>query len=834
MMSATSILSGQPLVHRALLRSAATMALAVSTNALAQQSSNADAAATQASTTDSVSAPDGQAAAGIEEIIVTAQRREESLQRAAIAVDVVSGDSLISAGVTKAADLSVLVPSLQVANNGGSNTSFYLRGVGAFTSNSYSDPAIAFNYDGVYIGRPAGTSGVFYDVARVEVLKGPQGTLYGRNATGGAINVLPVKPRVGETSGFINAGYGNYDSLSLQGGVNLSLSDRMAARISGTVINRDGYLSDGTSDDEGYALRAQVLVEPTDDLNVRLASDYYHAGGSGGGASYVARTLYNPVTQTYTVQPSGLTPDIGLLDPRSGVFLTQTFSGLAGRTTTPLQRQPFLDNDTFGVNAEINWSTGLGTLTVVPAYRRFKQFGIQDALGFLIRTDEVDEQYSLEGRFATDATKRLSAIVGGFYYKEDVTSDFSVQQQVLDSFQQFTQSTESLAAFGRLTFRLTNRVRFVAGGRYTTDTKRFDGVADVLLTICTTPAIGCPGAPLLPFGLSANDVIAQLRLVAINPSNSIYIRPGDPAAARTVYRRGITPINQQRTDEKFTYRLGAEADIGSASLVYLSYETGFRSGGFAFSLFNPTFGPENIKAFTVGAKNRFLDNRLQLNVEGFYWKYRDQQVSHQGTDPNVGQAFFTENIGRSTNKGIEVELQFRPVPDTRLSVDVQYLDAKYDSFVYTVPAFAAGNPTPPPLVGCAVTRPPAISPTATYSIDCSGKQAFRSPTWTVNLGIAQTVHIGDLNLIADVNTHYQSANNTGFEFLDIQRVSSYWVSNAALTLELPKPDWTMSAFVNNIENKRYGTFTFRNDTVATISQVTTPPRTFGARLAARF
>jgi iron complex outermembrane recepter protein len=783
------------------------------------------------------SLPSGSSAAptstGLEEIVVTAQRRAETAQRAAIAIAVVSGDSVAKAGISKSSDLGNLVPAVQIANNGGSNTSFFLRGVGAFTSNSYTDPTIAFNYDGVYVGRPAGTSGVFYDLERVEVLKGPQGTLYGRNATGGAINVLPAKPEIGRTGGSASLSYGNYDAVNVQGAVNIAVSDDAAARVSGTYVHRNGYLSDGTSDDNGYALRAQFLAKPTSNLTARLAADFYHAGGRGGGASYLARTAYDPSTQAYTISPSGLSPEIGLLDPRSSVFRSQTYSGLSGRTLLPLQRQPNLDNDTVGVNAEINWVNPLGTLTVIPAYRLFRQRGIQDALGLLISTDETDRQYSLEARLATDANKPLSAVLGGYFYKEDVRSVFNIYQQVFDSFQTFDQSSRSLAAFGRATFKISDRIRLVGGGRFTSDRKTFDGAANLLIDTCNSRA-GCPGAPLMPFTATIPQAISELGLVPANPSAGIYVRPGDPTAANTIFVRGVTPVDGSRTDAKFTYRIGAEADVGPRSLVYASYETGFRSGGFAFALLRPTFGPEQIQAFTIGSKNRFFGDRLQLNLEAFYWKYRDQQVSHLGADSNRITAYFTENIGRSTNKGLELEIQARPVRNTRLYGDVQYLHARYDDFVYDAPAYAGGNPAPPPLVGCAVTKPTVVTPTSAYTVNCSGKQAYRSPTWTVNFGVTQTVALGGLELVGDVNTHFQSANNTGFDFLDIERVGSYWISNASLTINGLTRGVTLSAFVDNLENNRKGTFSFYNGPTSTISETTTPPRTFGVRIGAKF
>ena len=189
-----------------------------------------------------------------------------------------------------AEDLSRLVPALNASSAGGSNTVFFLRGVGNFSVNAYSDSAIAFNYDGVYIARPSSSSGVFYDLQRVEVLKGPQGTLYGRNATGGAINVIPNRPELGRSGGEFTASYGNYNAVNAQGAVNLAFGDNFALRASGTVVRHDPYASDGYDNQREYAGRLQALIELTPDLTVRFAADYAHQGGRGTAGYYLGRT----------------------------------------------------------------------------------------------------------------------------------------------------------------------------------------------------------------------------------------------------------------------------------------------------------------------------------------------------------------------------------------------------------------------------------------------------------------------------------------------------------------------------------------------------------------
>ena len=211
------------------------------------------------------------------EILITAQRREESLQRAAIAVTALAGDALVDAGVTQATDLTRLIPSLQVAP-ASSFTQFYLRGVGTFGANAFAEQGVAINLDGVYLSRPAAPAGLFYDLARVEVLKGPQGTLYGRNATGGAVNVITNGPELGELGGFVTAEYGNYDTIRASGAFNLPLGDRAALRIAGQHAEHDGYYSDGYDDEDTTAARASVHLDSGAGLDATLMFDFAHVG----------------------------------------------------------------------------------------------------------------------------------------------------------------------------------------------------------------------------------------------------------------------------------------------------------------------------------------------------------------------------------------------------------------------------------------------------------------------------------------------------------------------------------------------------------------------------
>lgn len=763
---------------------------------------------------------DATASDGLAEIVVTAQHRSENLQRAAVAVAAISADDLVRANVTQPAQLTTLVPALQIAPTGGTSL-FYLRGVGTIAVNAYSDPAIAFNYDGVYIARPSSTSGFFYDLERVEVLKGPQGTLYGRNATGGAINVLPAKPKIGETTGSFTAAYGNYDAVNLQASANLGISDSAALRIAGTYNKHDGYLSDGTSDENGGGARAQLLVEPASDLTIRLTGDYFRTGGVGGGATLVATV--NPFTKAVTPSPFG--NNVGLYDPQVQSIYPQQYSFQAGRTLLPLAPYAKQHSNFWGVSAEVDWRTDLGTLTFIPAYRDTDYHSLTGLTSFASDFNEHSRQTSIELRLASPDTGPLRYLLGGYYFNERTSFRDSFMQQTFANFQNGELGTRSFAAFGRLTWAITDTLRLSGGLRYTHDRKTVDGVSQSLIAVCI--AASCPNGALLPYGQSAADVISQLGLFGPFPSpnpafGSVYASPAFPG---NIVGSNVTALIAEQSNSKVTYRAGIEWDAGPHSLLYATYETGYRGGGFSFAndVTRQQYRPETIEAYTVGSKNRFFDNRLQLNLEAFYWKYKDQQVAHLGVDSLGNAAFFTENVGNSRNYGAEVEAQFLVSPNTLLKANVQYLNAKYTSFVYRTPS--------PPPTRCATSGPVA----GAYSIDCSGLQALRSPKWTMVFGAEQTIAIGgDHKIVLQGNARYQSSSYVGFELLDIERQRAFWSGDATATFSPTDGSYSVSGFVTNIGNQRpYADIQF-NGSAGMFAASRQAPRTYGLRLSVQF
>ena len=783
--------------------------------------------------------PAASAPAGLAEIVVTAQRRSENLQKAGVAVAVISPTQLLNAGVVTSSSLNAAVPALDVAQAGGANTSYFLRGVGNFTVNAYADPAVAFNYDGVYVGRPTSTTFAFYDLERIEVLKGPQGILYGRNATGGAINVLPAKPILNEFGGYITADVGNFSSKGVEGAINLPISDTAAVRVSGKVIDDGGYNDDGTSDQKGDAARLQLLYKPTSDLSIRLAADYEHQGGVGPGASFNGELHYAPgapatggdiANYRYVAAPSTLGPFSGLHTPAAEAYFSSLSIDTSFINPAP-SLYPSLNNDYWGLNAEIAWKTSLGTLTWIPAYRDSHIDAVFNGPGFYAGLNkEHDRQFSSELRFAANPIGPLDLLGGFYYFKEDIDADYTFDQYQINVYQSLSTGTQSFAGFARAVYHVTDRLRLVGGARYTDDNKHFNlHTGDTLVEICANApppfGSGCYGGPSVP----------PLTSLSAFPYQPAPIPNGPPVPFGTAGNLLVDSRlvqNSAKSFDRLTYRGAVEYDLAPRSLLYVSYETGFRSGGFSASQTYPTYNPEFIKATTIGLKNRFFDNSLQLNVEGFYWDYTNQQVTHFGVEADGSANLFTQNLGSSTIKGVDLDGQWLAAHDTLIRGSVQYLDNTIDSFSYTQPYGGFNNP---PVTGCAVSSPANAAAAQVYTINCAGKSGYNSPKWSVNLGGDQTFRFSDYAVVLSADLRYRSNRVLGFEQLPQQ------MSGADTILDLnarfgPRSDqWSLSVFVRNVTNTAEATAAqYSGSSGDTITTNYAPPRTYGARLTARF
>lgn len=429
--------------------------------------------ATQAETPPPQARGDGSDPLALEEVVITAQRREENVQKASLSIEAVGEKALAERGVSDPGSLNGVVPGLKLSF-GGSHVQTFIRGVGDPTGNAFSQASVSLNIDGVYIARSTTFGAIFYDVARVEVLRGPQGTLYGRNASGGTINVITNPPVLNDYSGSLVAEAGNYDLTRFIGVANIPLGDTLAARVAVQSVDRDGYLSDGSSDDHSKAARLRVLWRPRDDFSVIFIGENVRTDAVGQGR------VYRPVLFNDEF--------VGTQDPRINSTAFPTIGKRAANK---------LDVSSQSYTAEINWDLGPANLTVIPSFRHTK-VAADGAGDFLSRAQDTSNQSSLEARLG-GSTERLKWVVGAYNFKEDLDALFLADQRIgstlsgpIQAYRYPNLQSKAWAVFGETTASLTDRFRLIGGLRYTDDQRTRDG-----LNTQVTYVLGVPTATVL-------------------------------------------------------------------------------------------------------------------------------------------------------------------------------------------------------------------------------------------------------------------------------------------------------------------------------------------------
>lgn len=735
---------------------------------------------------------------GIEDIVVTASRRTESAQRSALSIQAISGDDLSRKGVTRPEDLSAIAPGVAIAT-GGNYPQTYIRGVGNYATNTYAEGAVAYNIDGVYVSRSWATRAALFDLDRVEILKGPQGTLYGRNASGGAINIITARPRLGETSGFAEIEAGNYDLIRGGGAINLPLGDTVALRASGQIVHRDGYLSDGYDDEKTQAARVHLLWEPNSDVSLLLTGGYQHVGGQGAGS------VVNP--------PLPGSQWRGNSDPAVQAIVQAT-PGIGG-LLVGFGNDGYADIEVYTVSGELRWNFGPATLTVLPAYRDGKLSNRSYVPGFQVNDNEHDKQTSLEVRLSNESDA-LKWVVGGYYFNEDQgpidgRNLLFVSQGVnAQTVPDFSSRIRSYAGFAQATASVSDAFRLTAGIRYTYERKTQTGSTSTYTFPNDAPPPPCAAGYTF-----------------------------DPATpAQPLFCRIDIPLTGQLTYNSWTWKAGFEYDVGPASMFYGNASTGFKSGGFFAAPAPNSFRPEKMTAFELGIKNRFFDNKLQLNLEAFYWKYRDHQEAHLGPTSLPGFfTFITENAGKAKSYGADVDVIYRPTRDDQLSVKIQYNGSKYDSFLYQNQTAAFG----PPVTGCQV----GPLSNGVQNVDCSGLNLVRTPEWTGVASYNHTFELGSGDKIdAGVSTQFATSSYLSIDFLPTAQQGSYATLDANLSYTTAGGRLTIAGWVRNITQQGVLTQAFRYpfissantlvDPAGLILAAIRPPRTFGARLRYNF
>ncbi|WP_428149763.1 TonB-dependent receptor [Brevundimonas sp.] len=735
----------------------------------------------------------------LDEVVVTAQRRSESAQRAAISVDAVTPQELENVG-TNPGDLTRAVPSVQFNQVSGPYPQTSIRGVGNNPLNPYTDATVGFNYDGVPITRTTAVAGLYYDLQRVEVLKGPQGTFYGRNQTGGAVNIIPRSPVIGQLGGNLLVERGNYDLLRANGALNVPLGERAAVRAAFSSVSREGFYQSGLGDDVGESGRLTLRVEPSEDLTLQIGADVHHQGGKGGGSTLLNSTFSAaggpPPFRRYVTDGQPLNGEtwIDINDRCDGVDRSPTSTGSLDwddwwYTTgaSPCRVDGSRDDTFAGITGLIEWNVAGGTLTVIPARRTTNL--LSQAVGTTnLRTDEESESKTVEARFASDDSQRFSYIVGAFYLDETVDSLFQIQPSYPNNLPTATNqvigsTTESWAAFASGRLNITDSLRLTAGVRYTNDDKTFAGTST-----------------------------AGAASVAVNASDSW---------------------------SEVTYNAGIEYDLAEDSLLYLSYARGYKAGGFFFAtplagfgstapaapttVTGNTYDPEFVNAITLGSKNYFLDRRLLLNFEVFQYEFEDQQVSQFGVDdwtPPFGvggynnTVFLTVNQGSVDIFGQELETRFLLSENTLLTLNVQHLDTEISGTITSGGLNTAGYPT------------------------------LNAADWTGAAGIQQTIPLSNgAEIVADLRGQYRGNVWIGStDYLPYMEAEPVVTADFSLTYDSGQI-WRLTGYVNNFTDESVpvfyaGTGEARGSAAGPPSSPFTAsyraPRTYGVRLGLNF
>ena len=732
---------------------------------------------------ESAQRSDGTVSGESQEIVVTANRREQKLQDTSLAISVIDGAALSSTGVSRPTDLSSRVPGLNVSMFG-VHVQTFMRGVGNYSTDATSESAIAYSLNGAYISRTNGLGPIFFDLDRVEVLKGPQGTLYGRNASGGAINLITRRP-AHDFGGYAQAVVGNYDLVRLSAAVGGGVSETLALRAAAQFVDRDGYLSDGYNDQKSFAGRLTALWEPSAAVSALVTAEYTEQHGMGDVP--VARSLLAPIVGDPWAGPS-----IGDAQQPPNAFLP---GGVRYRA------DGFVDLRVWAVSAQIDADMGPAKLTFISAYRDVDAETLAYIAGFPFPRRETSQQQSYELRLADDGG-RLDWVAGLFYFDERQTQHYQlqarpIQQNVVDT----PLFTQSYAAFGDATFALTGRLRVLGGLRYTHERKHQHGVT-----------IGILPAPV------------------------------------TISSEG------RRSFDDVSWRAGIEYDLTPESMLFATVASGYKSGGFFPGVPAPdnSFGPEEITAFTLGSRNRFLERQLQVNVEAFYWRYHDKQERYVGLTPSTGGAgLLTTNAGRATLYGANLDVVFRPIARGTLRASVEYLHSRYDSFSYVVYNRSLGafiNSYPPEATGCLRGPPvpytandanPALRGDSTQQLDCSGRPLVRAPKWSGTVGYEQAFGIGGgKELILGIDGQFASGQFITSDFIRSGRDDGYLLLNAQAALRLADR-LRLTAWARNLTREAVYVGGQRNNFTRPVSAGGDPtlfyaqigaPRTFGVTL----
>ena len=727
----------------------------------------------------------------LEEIIVTAEKRAVSIQDIPLSISAFDQSRLDKSDISTISDLQNITPNLQftMAANAGTHAIVTIRGIGTEVLTAQGEAGVAIYQDGIYLGRASGSLMDFYDVERVEVLRGPQGTLYGRNAIGGAINVVNNRPHEEfevSASGLV----GNIERRRFRGLVNGPLGDSVFARITATYEKDDGYLENlvaggtNSNDKDNVSVRGQLLFDISDNIQLLARGFYWNAGGHGTSARIVGNYPRFAI--------------VGLIPIQPGVFAApHLFPGVysiveGGALPLPddlhevrHDHRGSQDHTIFGGSLEFSWDTSAFNFKSITAWTEDDAFIERDGDGselplFYRNSSQVSKQFSQEITLTSHGDGPLQWIFGAYYYEEDVDdmrfiNFLNVTKWALAAGRPpFTgamfrdpnnNDTNSTAVYGQIDYAFTDRLTGTLGLRYTRDEKHGGNVGRILYEpVFNTPLRGFPQV-----------------------------------------------WTYKKTWKEPTGKIALRFDQSDDSMFYGSYSKGFKTGG-ANNDFGTIFGPERVYTLEIGSKNRFFDDRLQLNAALFSSDYKGMQVF------TVGRTTIAiDNAAESSIQGFEIDAVGLISENFRLDASISYLDAEFDEFSASDPSLTSPAPAPPPE-------------------DLKGNKLPRSPKWKFMMGADISFNLAAGRLTVRPEFNWQDEMYFNAFNRELIRQDSWHTLNLRATYMSSDEDWSVTLFGRNLGNEDYITNMFVEATLigsAVVANVA-KPRTYGIEFAYHF
>ncbi len=721
----------------------------------------------------------------IESVTVTVQRREEDLQSVPVAITALTSQTIERAGIIDVSRLQFIAPGINIGR-AGEDIRPAVRGARTEQVGAVNDPAVGFHVDGVYKGRPSMAVNSFIDVERVEVQRGPQGTLFGRNTFGGNVHVVSKTPG-SQIDGGIDLTLGNYFRRKVEGFVNVPINNRAQFRIAGNLERRDGYIEntgpapDLWDEDLNYA-RATARFLPVDAFEMIFRGTHWDQGGNGqGDFGFIS-------LGTVRDSSTGLISLDGVRDPVSprrgtaGSVLDQPYRV---NRDIPFTRDVYENAG----SAELTWRSRWVTAKSLTNYGKFKSFRQNDGdfssnVHAVEHVDEFVTTRSQELQLASGDQSRVTWLAGAFFLKDDLDYRFFFDRMFQDvptspgrasatttipnpsgvfSNLEILEVT-SQALFGQVSARIVDNLRATVGLRNTRDSKNYSAFNDV---------------------------------------------------TQTFTRRDV-----KRSWEQTTWRAAVDYQATPTNLVYGSVSTGFIAGGFAFAAPGLVFNPQLVTAYEVGSKNQW--RRTKVNISAYHNNFKDLLANLFTTDPVTGAVVtYQTNAGAVKSTGVEIELQTVPVDKLRFDVTLALQNAKYGEFI-TPNAFPRGTGGYQTLPGNLINldgSQVALSPDARLTLTASYDMVTSAGTFTP--------------LVQSYLSSSYSAWDTriGRDGVNVQ--DAYTRTDLRLLWTMPGRPWRAQAYVENLENKAILMRALRGGDDF-IQAVYGPPRTMGVRLSYMF